>query len=155
MHPLVAEFVVDLIYLAAVAVPVGIIVTASETPKADRRTLLVMVVGAAACIALAWPLAELMHLETSLGLAIISSTSTSIAAYLMSRQLRRDPRLNTPAAAASVVLFSFAGVAVVGLAWIAVGIRDIGTIVLVAALVGIGLGAVYSRRVSRRTTAES
>jgi apolipoprotein N-acyltransferase len=104
MHPLVTELAVDLIYLAAVAVPVGIIVAASETPKPDQRALLVMVVGAAA---------------------------------------------------ASIVTLSFAGVAVVGLAWIAIGIRDIGTIVLVAALFGLGLGAVYSRRISRRTTSES
>lgn len=149
MDPLLAEFGIDLLYLATVAVPVWIVVAASEAPKADHRTLLVMVVSAAACIAVAWPLAELLHVESQPGLAIVSSTVFSIAGYLTSRQIRRHPRLEAPEVVASVVLFCFAVVAVVGLAWIAVGIADIGTIILVAALLGVGLGVLHFRRLRR------
>ncbi|MBL0179535.1 MAG: hypothetical protein IPP98_10485 [Gemmatimonadetes bacterium] len=142
----------DLLQWVCVAVPFGIVVTASEKPRADRRALLVLAASAGACIVVGWPLAMLMGVDTMLGYAITLSVVASIAGYMMSHELRRNPELDSPATTATSAMVTFAAA---GLSAFLIDDGAVRLIVLAGALFGTGLSVGYFLRVRRGLRAPS
>lgn len=136
----------DVLQWSCVAVPFGIVAAASEKPRADRRTLLVIAASAGACIVVGWPLAMLMGVETMLGYAITLSVVASIAAYIMSRELQLHPDLDSPATTATSAMVTFAAS---GFSAFLIDDGAVRLIVLAGAVFGTGLSVGYFLRVRR------
>ena len=142
----------DVLQWICVAIPFCIIVTASEEPRADRRTLLVTAASAGACIAVGWPLTTLLGVESMPGYAVILSIVASIAGYLMSRELRRNPALDAPLTTATSAMVTFAAC---GLSAFLIDDAGVRMIVLAATVFGAGPSVGYFLRVRRELRAPS
>jgi hypothetical protein len=119
---------------------------AEGSPTFSALTMVASVVAMAGTLFLAFPLAELLGLDTTLGLLGIMAVLLGSIGLVTTRILNTDPHLGTPVSIGHTLLVVFGLTAAFGLMTALWDDRIIGITVLVMSLCGVTLGGVYLRR---------
>lgn len=118
----------------------------SGSPAITPFVMVVSVVAMAGTLFIAFPLAEFLGIDTTLGLCVIMTVLLGTIGLLTTKALRSDPTLGTPVPAGQAVLIVFGFTTTLGVMTALFGDQVIGLTVLVMSLCGIGLGTIYLRR---------
>ncbi|MDX2262244.1 MAG: hypothetical protein SFU84_11165 [Gemmatimonadales bacterium] len=136
----------DLIGIVVLIVGVGAQMRQDGSSNISAVTMLVSVVAMSGTLFLAFPLAELLGMDTTLGLLAIMGILLGGIGLVTTRILNKDPHLGTPVNIGHALLVVFGFTTTLGVMTALWDDRVVGITVLVMSLCGVLLGLVYLRR---------